>query len=226
VIRLSVVSLWVIFPGVSIWIELLLLIVTSILLYVFVLLKIVRRYLHFPAPSFIGRGLDSRPRKKIQPPAMLVEALDLENGMSVLEIGCGPGTFTLDVARAVAPDGCVYAVDVQEGMLDQLRRRIETESISNITPVLADAEGRVPLEDGKFDRSFAVCVVPEIPDRAKALREVRRLLKDGGLFGEAEFVLDPDWPLPRTARKWAKEAGFVYQGMAGNVLRYVLIFSK
>jgi ubiquinone/menaquinone biosynthesis C-methylase UbiE len=214
------------FPGLPVWIEILLLVMASILLYVFVLLKLVRRYFRFPAPSFIGRGLGSRPRKRLQPPAMLIEALHLGNGMSVLEAGCGPGTFTMDVARAVAPDGHVYAVDIQEGMLDQLRRRMETESISNITPILADAEGRVPLECGQFDRAFAVCVIPEIPDRTKALREIGRLLKDGALFGEAEFVLDPDWPLPRTARKWAEEAGFVYQGMAGNALRYVLVFSN
>ncbi len=225
-IRLPVVMLSPIIPGLSIWIEVPLIILLLMLLYVFVLLKLVRRFFHFPAPAFIGRGLDSRPRKRLQPPSMIIEALGLESGMAVLEIGCGPGTFTLDVAKAVAPDGIVYAVDIQEKMLDQLRTRMKGQSVENIMPILADAEGRIPLESETCDRAFSVTVLPEIPDRVKALAEIGRILKTGGLYGDAELVIDPDWPLPRTVKKWAEAAGLKHQSMRGNPLRYVLVFSK
>ncbi|PNX52911.1 MAG: hypothetical protein BV458_07215 [Thermoplasmata archaeon M9B2D] len=208
------------------WIELPLLIVIVILLYIFVILKVIRRVWHFPAPAFIGRGLNSRPRKRIQPPRMLVEALGLRPGAIVAEIGCGPGTFTIDVAKAVSPNGHVYAIDIQQGMLDQLQSNIDREHIANVYPILADASGRIPLDEESVDFIYSVTVLPEIPDRIGALKEVRRLLKSGGLYADAELVFDPDWPLPRTVKKWADAAGFSFKKQLGSFLRYVLVFSK
>ena len=218
--------LGLIFTALPVWIEIPLLVLILVLLYVFVLLKLIRRYFHFPAPAFIGRGLDSRPRKRLQPPSVLVDALGLQPGMRVLEIGCGPGTFTIEVAEAIAPDGAVYAVDIQEAMLGKLRNRMRESGVKNILPVLADAGGHIPVENGVCDRAFSVTVLPEIPDRVQALREVKRILKPGGLYGDAELVIDPDWPLPRTVEKWTDAAGLNYQLMLGNALRYVLVFSK
>ena len=202
------------------------LILLCIFLYVFVFLKILRRFWQFPAPAFIGRGLNSAHRKRIQPPSMIVEGLRLESGMSVVEIGCGPGTFTIDVARAIAPKGIVYAIDVQEGMLEQLRNNIQKHGIENIVPILADAGGRIPLDDELADAAFSVTVLPEIPDRVGALREIRRILKHGGLYADAELVMDPDWPLRRTVKKWAAAADLQYSHELGHAFRYVLVFQK
>ncbi|MFQ5833707.1 MAG: class I SAM-dependent methyltransferase [Candidatus Thorarchaeota archaeon] len=222
----TIISVWIVFPGVPIWLEIIILIFLSIFLYVFVLAKIVRRYWKFPAPAFIGRALNSGYRKRIQPPSMIVHALELESGMKVVEIGCGPGTFTIDVARAIQPDGTVYAVDIQEDMLEQLRSSMIKHSVENIVPVLADAGGRMPIEDNYADAAFGVTVLPEIPDKIAALNEIKRILKPGGLFADAELVMDPDWPLRRTVKRWAKEVGLVFRSQHGHALRYVLVFSK
>ncbi len=157
---------------------------------------------------------------------MIVHALKLQSGMKVVEIGCGPGTFTIEVAKAIQPNGIVYAVDIQEDMLDQLRANMLKHNVENVVPVLADAGGRMPIEDEFADAAFGVTVLPEIPDKIAALDEIKRILKVGGLFADAELVMDPDWPLRRTVKKWAREVGLVFTGQRGHALRYVLVFKK
>ncbi|MFW9799845.1 MAG: class I SAM-dependent methyltransferase [Candidatus Thorarchaeota archaeon] len=220
------VGVWIVFPGVPAWLEIVLLILLSIFLYVFVFAKIVRRYWKFPAPAFIGRALNSNYRKRIQPPSMIIQALELESGMKVVEIGCGPGTFTIDVAKAIQPDGIVYAVDIQEEMLEQLQSNMLKHNVGNIVPVLADAGGRMPIEDDYADAVFGVTVLPEISNKTAALNEIKRILKPGGLFADAELAIDPDWPLRRTVKRWVKEVGLVFKSQHGHALRYVLVFNK
>ena len=111
-------------------------------------------------------------------------------------------------------------------MLDKLKARMEEEGVDNIIPVLADAEGDIPIDDGIADAVFSVAVLPELPDPPKALQQVKRLLKDDGVFVNAELVFDPDFPLRRTVVKWTTEAGFLLKRQVGNPLRYVLVFSK
>ena len=157
---------------------------------------------------------------------MVIEALEVQPGMEIVELGCGSGFYTVEVAKAIQPAGLVFAVDIQQGILDKLKVRMEHEGVENIIPVLADAEGQIPLDDGVADAVFSVTVLPEIPDPPKALLQAKRLLKDDGIFVNAEFLLDPDFPLRRTIVKWAKKAGFKLKGQVGNAFRYVLVFIK
>jgi ubiquinone/menaquinone biosynthesis C-methylase UbiE len=157
---------------------------------------------------------------------MIIEALDVRPGMEIVELGCGSGYYTVAVAKAIQPAGLVFAVDIQQGMLDKLKVRMEQEGVDNIIPVLADAESEIPLDEGIADAVFSVTVLPEIPDPTKVLLQVKRLLKDDGVFVNAEFLLDPDFPLRRTVVKWARQAGFSLKRQVGNPLRYVLVFSK
>ena len=178
-------------------------------------------------PAAMGNAIAAGPyRRRVQPPSMIVEAIQARPGMTVIEIGCGSGFYTVEVAKAVQPNGIVYAVDIQEGMLSKLKDRMEREGVENITPVLADAEGNIPLETGIADVVFSVTVVPEIPDPVKALKQIKRLMTDEGVFADAELLLDPDYPLRRTVVKWAKKAGLVLERQLGNAFRYVLVFKK
>lgn len=178
-------------------------------------------------PARMGNAIASpRYRNRVQPPSMIVEALNLKPGMTVVEIGCGSGFYTVEVAKAILPEGQVYAVDIQEGMLEKLRTRMVRENVQNITPILADAEGTIPLKAGIADAAFSVAVIPEIPDPVQALLQIKRLLKSEGIFADAELLLDPDYPLQRTVKKWAKEAGLEFYSKSGSLLSYVLVFVK
>ncbi len=165
-------------------------------------------------------------RKRVQPPSMIVDAIVAKSGMIVVEIGCGAGFYTVAIAKAIRPDGMVYAVDIQEGMLEKLKARMEREGVSNITPILADAEGKIPLDDEIADAVFSVAVIPEIPNPVKAILQAKRLLKQHGVFAEAELLLDPDYPMRRTVKKWAKKAGLVFDRQIGNAFCYVVVFRK
>ena len=149
-----------------------------------------------------------------------------KSGMNVVEIGCGSGLYTVAVAKAIQPDGIVYAIDIQEGMLEKLRNRMKKEQVENIVPILADAEGRIDLEDEIADAIFSVTVLPEIPDPVKTLVQVKRLLNDDGVYVDAELLMDPDYPMKRTVRKWAEKAELVQIRDIGNIFSYILVFRK
>lgn len=224
---------WIILPkdflfeGVHWLLEILLLAILFMFLWVCCCVRSIRYFWKFPMPAAMGNAIAAGPyRNRVQPPSMIVESIDAKPGMTVIDIGCGSGFYTVAVAKEIQPDGMVYAVDIQEGMLDKLKVRMEREGVINITPILADAEGKIPLEDCIADAVFSVAVIPEIPNPVMAIQQAKRLLKDGGVFAEAELLLDPDFPMRRTVKKWADKAGLTFDRQVGHALRYVLVFRK
>jgi len=190
-----------------------------------VLGRLRSRFLHYPAPHTTARFLDSLLRRALQPPAEVIAAAGIHPGMTVLELGPGPGTYTIEAARAALPGGRVIAVDIQAEMVEFLRRKAERFGVANIETHVADAY-HLPVADESVDLVYMVTVLAEIPDRQRALAEVRRVLKPGGALAVSEFLPDPDYPLRITVRRWAEAAGFVSEGEQGNWLWYVLTFRK
>ena len=111
-------------------------------------------------------------------------------GERVLEVGAGTGYYSLDVARRIAPEGRLDALDLQQSMLDELMRRAATRGIGNIVPMQGDAQ-RLPFPDATFDAAFLVATLGEIPDKEQALRELRRILKPSGRLIVGEGQPDP-----------------------------------
>jgi ubiquinone/menaquinone biosynthesis C-methylase UbiE len=192
------------------------------------LAKIVRKLWHFPAPAFIGRLLDSGYRRRIQPPDKFIERSGIKKGMQVLDLGCGPGAFTPFIARTVGEKGKVYALDIQADMLKQLERKLakpENRDIKNVKLIEGNAY-ELPFDDGSLDLVSMVTVLQEIPDRNKALVEVKRVLKPGGLFAVTELFPDPDYPWKSTTIKLGMGAGFVVDKISGNFFNYTVRFKK
>ena len=193
-----------------------------------VLIRIVRKLYHFPAPAFIGRFLDSDVRRWLQPPDKLIERSGTKQGMTVLDLGCGSGAFTTFVARAVGEQGKVYAVDIQPAMLKQLEgklARVENQDIKNIELKQASAY-KLPFEDESLDLVYMVTVLQEIPDRGRALQEIKGVLKPGGILSVTEFLPDPDYPLRSTTLKICQREGFVLDDNLGNLWNYTIRFKK
>jgi ubiquinone/menaquinone biosynthesis C-methylase UbiE len=192
------------------------------------LAKIVRKLWHFPAPAFIGRLLDSGYRRRIQPPDKFIERSGIKKGMQVLDLGCGSGAFTPFIARTVGEKGQVYALDIQADMLKQLVRKLtkpENRDIKNIKLIEGNAY-ELPFDNGSLDLVNMVTVLQEIPDRNKALAEVKRVLKPGGLFAVTELFPDPDYPWKSTTIKLGVGAGFVVDKISGNFFNYSVRFKK
>ncbi len=189
-----------------------------------ILIRLIRKVFHFPAPAFIGRFLDSNIRRAMQPPAALIRRSGIQPGMRVLEIGCGSGAYTLEIARAVGATGKVVALDIQPGMLEQLKNKLtrsENTDIRNVEPLLASAY-QLPFQNGSFDAAFMITVLQEIPDKWRALAEVRRILRPGGIVAVTEWLFDPDYPLKQTTLRLLKEAGFGNIDSSGNLWTYTV----
>ncbi len=71
-----------------------------------------------------------------------------------------------------------------------------------------------------------VAVLGEIPDKQRALAEFKRVLKDDGYLAIGEFLPDPDYPRRSTVTAWCKEVGFELAEAYGNIIHYLLLFSK
>lgn len=154
-------------------------------------------------------------------PKGLVKRLELRPDSRVLELGPGPGYFSPAVARAV-PEGKLVLVDVQQEMLDMARERLQKQGIENVEYRQGNAVS-LPSEDDSFDTAYLVAVLGEVPDRRACLREIRRVLRRGGLISITEFrVGDPDViKLPELIES-VQSAGFECCDRYGRFLHYTL----
>ncbi len=123
-------------------------------------------------------------RKLLQNPKRMLNKY-IREGMTILDYGCGPGFFTTEMARMAGESGKVIAADLQQGMLDKLKERIEGTEIEKRIRLHRCEEERIGISE-KVDFVLAFYLFHELPDQEKALREIRSVLKPGGLFYMAE----------------------------------------
>jgi ubiquinone/menaquinone biosynthesis C-methylase UbiE len=176
-----------------------------------------------PCPYALARLVDNPVRRRYM--ARVLDRAGIQPGERVLELGPGPGAFTVEAARRTIPGGTLVAVDIQPEMIAAVERKVREAGLSNVETHVASAYD-LPLEDASVDRAFLVTVLAEIPDRKKALAELYRTLKPGGVLSITEEFLDPDYPLARTTIRWAREAGFELAERHGNWWVYTLNFRK
>lgn len=189
-------------------------------------IRIIKRFYAFSPPAFMGFLLDSDFRKKLQPPDKLIKRSGIKEGMRILEVGCGNGAFTIFAARVSGTKGEVYALDIQPRMLMQLKKKLsrpENRDIKNIKLVEGDAH-KLPFNDNSFDVVYTVTVLQELPDQNRALKEMKRVLKPGGILAVSEFLPDPDYPLKSTTIRLGEEAGFIQDKVEGNLWNYTVRF--
>jgi ubiquinone/menaquinone biosynthesis C-methylase UbiE len=149
----------------------------------------------------------------------------LRAGETVLELGPGPGAFTVDAAQRVGPGGRLIAVDIQPEMIAQVEARVCEAGLTNVETHVASAY-ELPIQDGTVDRAFLITVLPEIPDPVRSLREIYRVLKPGGVVSTTEEFLDPDYPRRVTAIAWFEAAGFELTERYGSWWNYTLNFRR
>lgn len=111
----------------------------------------------------------------------------LRPGMDLLDCGCGPGTITIGLAEAVAP-GRVVGLDIEESQLALARTHAAERGVRN-TEFKAGSIYDLPFDDGTFGAVFAHALFEHLSNPVRALREIRRVLKAGGVAG----VCSPDW---------------------------------
>ncbi|KAK5069344.1 hypothetical protein LTR64_008360 [Lithohypha guttulata] len=128
----------------------------------------------------------------------------------ILDLGCGPGTITADLA-ALVPQGSVLGVDSVDGILSQARSLTESRGLSNLTYQTGDANN-LTFSDGEFDIVFCHQLLQHVKDPIGVLHEMKRVCKKGGLVAAREadyasFIWQPRTPELDT---W----GSIYQKVA------------
>jgi uncharacterized protein len=129
-------------------------------------------------------------RRIVLSPERLVPHLHLARASRVLEVGPGPGFFSIDVARGI-PHGRLELVDIQLQMLQKARRRLRRAGVRNAGFTQANAV-KLPFRSGAFDVAFLVAVLGEVPDPNACVASIADVLRPGGLLSVAELPGDPD----------------------------------
>ncbi len=169
--------------------------------------------------------LDNLPRRVVfQPLPSTVDSFRIDGAHTVLELGPGPGYFSVEVARRLGPEGRLVCVDIQPEMIGALRRRLPRAGLTNASPMVGDALG-LPLADRSLDCAFLVTVLGEVPDRPKALAELHRVLKPGGILSITEALPDPDYQFPDVVRDLCRASGFRLLEHHGRFLGFTMNFA-
>jgi SAM-dependent methyltransferase len=142
-----------------------------------------------PAPVMSWRGaawLERPERASEDRPDIVLKAMQLENGNTVAEIGAGTGFFARRLAAAVAPDGVVWANDIQPEMLELMKEYLERDGITNVRQILGDEnDPKLPAET--FDWILLVDVYHEFQEPEPMLAAIRAALKPGGRVALVEY---------------------------------------
>lgn len=158
----------------------------------------------------------------------------LSPGMHVLDCGCGPGSITTGLAEVAAP-GEAVGVDIEPGQIDLARARATKRGINNVRFEVGNIY-QLPFPDNTFDAAFGYTILMQLREPVRALTEVSRVLKPGGVVGFCEPGFDgnlyapPDAPWIRYwevfARVVAHNGGNVRVGQHLGTLLYQAGFSR
>ncbi|MGH8994722.1 MAG: class I SAM-dependent methyltransferase [Acidimicrobiales bacterium] len=140
-------------------------------------------------PAARAKSLLNPARRLVQSPRRTVARMGLRRDDLVLEVGCGPGYFTPELGRAVGA-GLVIAFDVQFEMLKLTGERLSTPT--NVIRVQGDAAD-LPLGAASIDAAVVILMLGELPDRARCLVELARVVRPGGQLVMCESRRDSDF---------------------------------
>jgi ubiquinone/menaquinone biosynthesis C-methylase UbiE len=147
----------------------------------------------------------------VRNPYKLLKAAGLEEGQKVLEVGCGPGFFTIPAAKIVGDEGHVYAIDIHPRAIARVNQKIEKKALKNITTMCINASN-TELPGGSVDLAFLFGLRYVAGGLENVISELHRVLKPGGILSfektkgsEAALIED------------LERKGFTYTGKQGRI---------
>jgi ubiquinone/menaquinone biosynthesis C-methylase UbiE len=140
----------------------------------------------------------------------IIARLDLEPGDTVADLGAGTGVFSLPLARAVGPSGTVYAVEIEQGLLDHIGNRAKESGVGNVRTVRGEfVDPKLPTRD--VDLAFFHDVLHHVKDRAGYLRALASYLAPDGRIA----VVELDAAHPRSPHREQAELQVTREQLAG-----------
>ena len=144
-------------------------------------------------PVEIAGTLDNRIRRWIQNPKKILGPY-IEKGMVILDIGCGPGFFSIDMAQMVGKSGRVIAADLQEGMLQKIRDKIKGTELEERVTLHKCKESKIGVSE-HIDFVLLFYMVHEISNVAAFFSEIVTILKPDGRV----FMVEPPFHVSKKA---------------------------
>jgi len=157
-------------------------------------------------------------------PGQLIKRMELKNDSTVLEVGPGPGYFSLKIAKFLS-HGNLYLTDIQQEMLDYAEKRLKRNKISNADYRLCNGT-ELPYVDNMFDIIYMVTVLGEIENKEEYIREFRRVLKNNGIVSVSEQAGDPDKMEIAEIESLFNDRGFKTDGIFGTKRNFTINFKK
>jgi ubiquinone/menaquinone biosynthesis C-methylase UbiE len=111
----------------------------------------------------------------------LLDEFGIRRGQSVVDYGCGPGSYIRKASELVGAEGRVYAIDIHDLAIEYVKKRISKENLHNVTALVASKE-RCPLNDGSVDLIYALDVFHMVSNPTIFLKELNRISKPEGIL--------------------------------------------
>jgi ubiquinone/menaquinone biosynthesis C-methylase UbiE len=150
-------------------------------------------------PVELSGSLDNSFRRYFQNPEKIMKPY-IKPGMVVLDLGCGPGFFTIGIAKLLIGQGKVVAADLQEGMLEKIRQKISKTTLEKMIELHKCQEQLVGVTE-KVDFILAFYMVHEVPDQDKLFKELKSILKPEGKI----FIVEPNFHVPKKSFNYMLE---------------------
>jgi len=152
-------------------------------------------------------SLDNGIRRWLQNPQKILKPY-IKEGMTVLDIGCGPGFFSIDMAQMVGESGRVIASDLQEGMLQKVRKKIKGTELEKRITLLKCEKNKIGISE-YVDFVLLFYMVHEVPNKEALFNEIGTILKQNGQI----LIVEPPFHVSKLAFegtvKIAKNIGFI-----------------
>ena len=130
----------------------------------------------FTMMSFIFKMMDL-----FHTPAKKLDDFGIEEGMIIVDYGCGPGRYIERASKLVGASGRVYAADVQEMAVAAVKKKMSKLNLTNVEPVMVD-EYSCPIESHIADMIYALDMFHSVNDSTAFLKELHRIIKNDGVL--------------------------------------------
>jgi ubiquinone/menaquinone biosynthesis C-methylase UbiE len=127
-------------------------------------------------------------RRILEDPGKRMRSAGVTDGQRVADIGAGEGYFAIAASKIVGRNGIIYAIEPDEKRSDRIKKRTIEKAITNIRVIKARAEDLSDIPSEEIDIAVSMYSLHHIEDKLSALREIKRVLKKGGVFYIRDFM--------------------------------------
>ena len=149
----------------------------------------------------------------------MLSEVGIDEGQSILDFGCGSGTYSIPAARLVGENGRIYSLDVSQGALQKLSKNAEREGLENIVTLLSSGNDEIPIDNETQNHVLLIDVLQEISNKETLLGEIHRILKPDGLTTIYPMHIDADEVIRLASNVKLRLKGRIFQ-------ERILIFEK